>query len=352
MKPLVSICIPTYNGEKYLRECLNSVLAQTFSNFEVLIVDDQSSENTFCIAQEYAEKDTRIRVMRNDKNLGLVGNWNRCVELARGEWIKFVFQDDLIAPTCLEKMLAASKPNSYMICCLRDLIIEEGTPEQTRQWLNNVPSPQKVFPKSTEVSAEDYSKAVLDGILYSNFVGEPTAVMLHRDVFHKFGTFNPNLVHVCDFEFWARVGVHTGMTYISETLATFRVHGNATSAKNYYVRQYRTFTLDPLILLHDFALHPIYAPLRYVAGKGSKPLDLMAQLRKQSFWAWRGSTKDSSTLAEWDKITHLYPALSKFAKRNPIDFIISEFKMKVGPLKSIIINFIKGKSQTILRESV
>ena len=109
MQPIVSICIPTYNGAKYLRECLDTVLSQTFTDFEVLLVDDQSSDETLSIAQEYAAKDTRIYVKQNEQNLGLVGNWNCCIELAQGEWIKFVFQDDLIAPECLEKMLAFGK---------------------------------------------------------------------------------------------------------------------------------------------------------------------------------------------------------------------------------------------------
>lgn len=346
MEPLVSICVPTYNGEKYFRECLDSILAQTFSDFEVLIVDDKSSDNTFYIAQEYVKKDARIRVMRNDKNLGLVGNWNRCVEFACGQWIKFVFQDDLIAPTCLEKMLAASKPDSSIICCLRNFIIEATTPEETRKYFENILSPDKLFPKSTEVSASDYCQAVFDDIISYNFIGEPTVVMLRRDVFHKFGFFNPHLVQICDFEFWTRIAVHTGIVYVPETLATFRIHSNATTAKNNSGRHYRASVLDSLVLLHDFALHPVYAPLRSVAAKESKPFDLAIRLRKQSFWASRDSTKDSYSLEEWQKITHLYPAILKYAERNFIDFIISYLKMKVGPLKQKLVNLFNTSSQS------
>lgn len=342
MNPLVSICVPTYNGEKYLRECLNSVLAQTFSDFEVLIVDDQSSDNTFCLAQEYAEKDTRIRVMRNDKNLGLVGNWNRCVELASGEWIKFVFQDDLISPMCLEKMLAAATPNSSIICCLSSLIIEEGTPEHIQEWFKNFLSLEKLFPNLSEVSAEDFCKAVLDDPVFYNFVGEPTLIMLRRNVFQKFGTFNPHLVHICDFEFWTRIAVHTGLIFVPEKLATFRTHGNAASTKNYSEREYRTNILDPLILIHDFALHPIYAPLRDVAAKKPKSFDLGVKLRKHSFWAWVGSTQNFYSLEEWKKITYLYPAILKYSERNFIALITSYFKMKVGVFKPQLVNLLKS----------
>ncbi|MGH7488544.1 MAG: glycosyltransferase family 2 protein, partial [bacterium] len=108
MKPTISVCIPTYNGAAYLARCLDSVLAQTFSDFEVVIVDDRSTDESVAIARGYAERDSRVQVFRNDVNLGLVGNWNRCVELSRGQWLKFVFQDDIVLPKCMTQMLAAA----------------------------------------------------------------------------------------------------------------------------------------------------------------------------------------------------------------------------------------------------
>src|SRR4029453_18243392 len=108
MKPLVSICIPTYNGAAYLGPSLDSALSQTTSGLEVLSVDDCSSDDSLDIAQRYARMDSRIRVSSNTANLGLVGNWNRCAQLAQGEWVKFLFQDDLIVPDCLARLLAAA----------------------------------------------------------------------------------------------------------------------------------------------------------------------------------------------------------------------------------------------------
>src|SRR3990170_405399 len=87
--PCVSVCIPTYNGGKYIRECIESILVQTYTDFEILIVDDKSFDETIEIAEEFARGDKRIRIVRNRQNLGLVKNWNKCVELAEGEWIKF-----------------------------------------------------------------------------------------------------------------------------------------------------------------------------------------------------------------------------------------------------------------------
>ncbi|NQT57201.1 MAG: glycosyltransferase family 2 protein, partial [Desulfobacteraceae bacterium] len=120
----VSVCIPVYNGEKYLEECLNSVLDQSFRNFEVVVVDDQSSDTSFEIARKYEARDDRVRVFHNAQNLGLVNNWNRCIELSHGKWIKFVFQDDLIESNCLEKMISAAIPERGMVVCRRRIVFD------------------------------------------------------------------------------------------------------------------------------------------------------------------------------------------------------------------------------------
>lgn len=93
----VSICIPTYNGARYLEACLDSVLSQTYKNIEILVVDDGSTDATLKILGRYVASDQRIRLVRNvvvsnEHNLGLVGNWNHCIELSQDEWIKFVYR--------------------------------------------------------------------------------------------------------------------------------------------------------------------------------------------------------------------------------------------------------------------
>ena len=79
----MSICVPAYNGARFLRECLDSALAQTCADFEILVVDDSSGDNTAALARDYARRFPRVRVHVNERNLGLVANWNRCVELAQ-----------------------------------------------------------------------------------------------------------------------------------------------------------------------------------------------------------------------------------------------------------------------------
>ena len=103
--PKVSILIPVYNRVDLIRETVDSALAQTFQDFEVVIADNCSTDGTWEILQEYAEKDEKIRLVRNSSNIGPVRNWKRCIDSASGEYGKILWSDDLITPDFLEKTL-------------------------------------------------------------------------------------------------------------------------------------------------------------------------------------------------------------------------------------------------------
>ena len=99
---LTSILIPVYNRENFVGECIKSALAQTYTNLEVVVVDNASTDRTWEICQQFAEKDRRVRVFRNDTNIGPVRNWLACLAQARGEYGKILFSDDLMSPQFLE----------------------------------------------------------------------------------------------------------------------------------------------------------------------------------------------------------------------------------------------------------
>ena len=125
--PLVSICIPTYNGAKFIKETLDTAVNQTYTNIEIIITDDNSSDDTVAICKEYAKKDNRIKVFENPKNLGLVGNWCESIEKASSKWVKFLFQDDLFESNCVEKMITtALAHNVDFVICNREYFFEKG----------------------------------------------------------------------------------------------------------------------------------------------------------------------------------------------------------------------------------
>ena len=103
--PLVSILIPVYNRDKYIADCIKSALSQTYTNIEVIVVDNASTDDTSKICQAFANKDFRVKLYRNETNIGPVLNWKRCIYEAKGIYGKILFSDDLISPDFLETAL-------------------------------------------------------------------------------------------------------------------------------------------------------------------------------------------------------------------------------------------------------
>lgn len=116
-KPQVSIGLPVLNGEKYLTQALDSILAQTYQNFEVIISDNASTDDTPQICRAYATKDNRIRYYRNERNLGSVRNFNRVFELSSGVYFKWAAHDDIISPDFLAKCIAVLDQDQSIVLC-------------------------------------------------------------------------------------------------------------------------------------------------------------------------------------------------------------------------------------------
>lgn len=124
--PQVSIGMPVYNGERYITEVLNSILGQTFGDFEVIISDNASTDQTEEICRSFAQLDSRIQYFRNSSNLGAAANFNRTFALSRGEYFKWAAHDDILAPEFLERCVAVLDQNSSVVLCYsREIWIDE-----------------------------------------------------------------------------------------------------------------------------------------------------------------------------------------------------------------------------------
>ncbi|MFQ5576417.1 MAG: glycosyltransferase family 2 protein [Anaerolineae bacterium] len=117
-KPRVSIGLPVFNGENYLTDALDSILAQTYSDFELIISDNAATDRTREICEAYATQDSRIRYYRNQKNIGAAKNFNRVFELALGEYFKWSAHDDVIAPDFLMKCVDVLDQNPDVVLCI------------------------------------------------------------------------------------------------------------------------------------------------------------------------------------------------------------------------------------------
>jgi len=315
---MVSICIPTYNGARFLSECLDTALAQTWSDFEIIVVDDRSTDSTVEVAATYAARHPRVKLYQNDQNLGLAGNWTQCVRLARGQWIKFLFQDDLLGPTCLAQMLATRRHDVPLIVTRRALAFESDTPNDTRRWYERHAAEhmlRSLFPRRSFVEPTDFAVRVAEQPRV-NCIGEPTATLIERSVFDRFGTFNPHFKVLTDWEFLARIAAHHGLCYVDDELATFRVHSGSTSQTEHSRSSFRVLNLDALIMLHELAYSAVFEPVRKAAMRRRYPIDFRFDIAHEVRSARRKAKRISGqlgrqTVGELGDLIRVYPRLAE-----------------------------------------
>lgn len=132
--PLVSVGLPVYNGEGLLPRALDSLLAQDFTDFEIVICDNASHDKTEAIGREYAEHDSRVRYHRNPANIGLAGNFNRAFEMSRGTYFKWAAHDDWHAPESLSLSVEALEKNPEAVLCATGVTIVDETGSEIGSW--------------------------------------------------------------------------------------------------------------------------------------------------------------------------------------------------------------------------
>lgn len=116
-KPRVTVGMPVFNGEKYLAQALDSILAQTYEGFEIIILDNCSLDNTPSICRAYAAKDERIHYYRNKRNIGIIPNFNRVFKLSSTEYFKWAAHDDVIAPDFLSRSIKILDEDHSIVLC-------------------------------------------------------------------------------------------------------------------------------------------------------------------------------------------------------------------------------------------
>lgn len=248
VQPFISICVPVYNGETYLRECLDSCFSQHYSNYEVVVCDDGSTDGSFGLINEYQTRFAKLRVYRNDNNLGLVGNWNRCLDLAKGEWIKFVFQDDYLEANALNRYVRYIKPETRLLVSRRNFIVPQTASENVKNYYTNVVRTlENTCPQdSTHYSAKRISRAAMKHPVM-NFIAEPSLTLFRKDLLSECGAFNPWLKQICDLEFLLRVASRFGLEYVPETLCAFRIHNASATSSNVQNKHFELRFIEPMV---------------------------------------------------------------------------------------------------------
>jgi glycosyltransferase involved in cell wall biosynthesis len=211
-KPTISVCIPVYNGERYISECVDSVLHQTMDDFELVIVDNCSTDRTYCIASAYS--DPRIRVFRNPRNIGSLKNFNRCVELAEGEFFVLLPHDDVLIPTMLETLGEALSAN-----------VEVGLAYSSYNIIDADSSEVGTRIVSADDKVMSGDEAIREFITHGNPV---QCAMVRRELFSIIGSFDEDQLVMTDIDMWCRVALRGyKVAYFSIPQNCFRIRADS-----------------------------------------------------------------------------------------------------------------------------
>ncbi|MCX6267702.1 MAG: glycosyltransferase [Bacteroidetes bacterium] len=212
-EPLVSICIPSYNSEKYLQDTISSVLNQTYQNFELLITDDCSSDKTVDIIRSH--NDNRLKYHVNATQLGVEGNWNKAVSLASGKYIKLLHADDIIYPDCISEQVRVFENDLsskiVLVSSHKNIINEDGKV----LFIKRYPG------KTGHVNGiEAIKKSIRFG---TNIIGEPGIGLIKAEVLAKSGLYCGNNLYMIDFDLWKRILLYGDIFVINNVLFGFRI---------------------------------------------------------------------------------------------------------------------------------
>lgn len=214
----VSICIPTYNNADVIGATLEGILHQTYQNLEVVIVDDASTDDTIQVIEKY--KDSRIKLWQNDRNLGMAGNWNRCVELASSKYIKLVCADDILVPECVETELKAMLSQRKVVMTINDSIM-----------VNSQKKKLGVFGRYPKKGLMDGRKLARKALIVNNYFGMPCAVMFRKDIFEKVGGFDDSYKYILDFDLWLSMAVYGMVDVLPQKLNYFMIRRDSNTGK-------------------------------------------------------------------------------------------------------------------------
>ena len=213
----ISICIPTFNGSRYFEDALRSALNQTFEDFEVVVCDDASTDNTLEIARSFDDK--RLKILEFKNNLGLAGNWNRATQYCSGDLIKFLFQDDILHSDALSRFYQSNI--DYPDCALH-FSANEQIGCRGEQLIRRRPYKQ----------SQRFTAGLLthDLLFRGNIVGGPSNVMVQRRALLSGEMFDNRSIFSLDLLMWIKLTAKTPASYICESLVHVREHeGSATT---------------------------------------------------------------------------------------------------------------------------
>lgn len=279
-QPLVTICIPTYNGENFVKEAIASALWQTYSNIEIILSDDNSSDRTVEIAKSLKQKTSFDFSIVEHSQYGLAHNWNFCISQAKGKYIKFLFQDDVLEPTAIEEMvnLAEQDEQIGLIFSPRTIFSNTGDSNYDSNFLMHHEAKDVHKAWSTLKLIQLGQQLLLDPNILDNpinKIGEPSTVLIRKDVFEKVGLFNSEFCQLVDLEMWLRIMSQYKIGFVDKVLSHFRIHSQQQTRRNVALK-------DAILLDYQKLFQTIYNDPRYPQATRQQALYRYAALSDQS----------------------------------------------------------------------
>ncbi|OGS13413.1 MAG: hypothetical protein A2234_04105 [Elusimicrobia bacterium RIFOXYA2_FULL_58_8] len=242
VQPLVCVCLPTYNSAATVSETLASITRQTYKNIRIVVVDNASEDGTLVIVREYAKKDGRISVFVNEKNLGLEGNTNRCIQLAVGEYTAIYHSDDIYESSIIEEEVAAleARPDAAAVFAMARSFGSGGRPCRDYRL-------PLTLPKGEVYTFRDVFKAMLQ---YGNFLFCPTA-MVRTDVYKNYVREwdYAKYISAADGDAWLRILKRYPVCLIDKPLLNYRL---SVASFSYQLARKKTGRHDMFKLFDDY----------------------------------------------------------------------------------------------------
>lgn len=281
--PLVSICIPAYNGANYINKCIAACLSQTYDHIEVIVCDDCSTDTTFTLANEWTQKDKRVKVYRNTSNFGLVGNWNATLSYASGEYIKWLFQDDSMEPNAISEFVEVAEKGYEFVVSKRDFILDASASKADELYYQQQ---VKKLEDHFQTKATGYhftNKAITklaSEYIALNFIGEPSLTFFKRSLAHKTGAYDALLHQICDLDYNLRLASIAGVYVINKPLCHFAIHANSTTNSNLSTKYFQLRYIEQAYYAYKLLSHSDYASLQ-------KQLSLTQKLKLKLYYTYR-----------------------------------------------------------------
>ena len=305
-KPIISIVIPVFNVQDYITETLESVVTQTFGDWEAVVVDDASQDSSLLKAQECARRDPRIKVIRNSRSKGVSGARNTGIDHAQGQWIAFLDADDLFDRRALEYRMSAAQQFPTCQFLSGDFVrfSDGGSPESTPQSLANSTwrstlhggGPPIDSPRALKNPIEYFLEQVL------TWTG---CVTVKAELLKRLGGFNESLRTTEDDHLWLRVAASVDvMVFEPRSLALYRQRANSltSSGKALHhdaVTAYKLLLEDQLFSAHQAKLRK---RIRYFAHQNSFFYRSTRQRRRAVLWGLKATLIDPLSFRSWKNL--------------------------------------------------